>query len=163
VRDFIAAGALDDPADPQTFRRCTLDFSERDTHRPAYLLHEDLLRMRRTVPAFSAQRHGAVDGAVLSAHAFVLRFFGATPEDDRLLVVNLGAELNRASFAEPLTAPPLETEWCVSWSSEDPKYAGSGTRDVWPDGTWSIPPESAIVCAPGPCRRHPGGIRRRTA
>jgi maltooligosyltrehalose trehalohydrolase len=163
VRDVLAAGALDDPADPQTFRRCTLDFSERDRHRPAYLLHEDLLRMRRTVPVFSAQRRGGVDGAVLSAHAFVLRFFGEAPSGDRLLIVNLAAELNRTSFAEPLIAPPLETEWYVSWSSEDPKYGGGGTRDVWPEGTWSIPPESAIVCTPRPCGRHPGGIRRRTA
>jgi hypothetical protein len=62
----------------RTFDRCKLGFAERETNRFTYLLHEDLLRLRREMPAFSSQRRGQVDGAVLSAHAFVLRF-GATP------------------------------------------------------------------------------------
>jgi maltooligosyltrehalose trehalohydrolase len=164
VRDYVSTGALDDPANPDTFERCKLDFAEREANRSMYLLHEDLLRMRRTLPAFSAQRRGRLDGAVLSAHAFVLRFFGEAPADDRLLIVNLGAELNRRSFAEPLIAPPADAQWCLAWSSEDPKYGGSGTRDLWPDGTWSLPPESAVVCGPAPLQRSPcQRVRRRTA
>lgn len=164
VRDYVATGALDDPADQRTFERCKLNFAERETNRPAYLFHQDLLRLRREVPAFRAQRRRQVDGAVLSAQAFVLRFFGETADDDRLLIVNLGAELNRLSFAEPLIAPPAGTDWCLAWSSEDPRYGGFGTRALWPEGTWSIPPESAIVCAPGPRRGQTVScIRRRTA
>jgi maltooligosyltrehalose trehalohydrolase len=163
VRDYLSTGCLDDPASARTFERCRLDFAEREQNRSTYLLHEDLLRLRREVSAFNAQRRGQVDGAVLSAHAFVLRFFGDTPAGDRLLIVNLGAELNRPSFAEPLIAPPFDSEWSVSWSSEHPKYGGSGTRDLWPDGTWSIPPESAIVCTPRPRRWSGSSVRRRTA
>ena len=29
---------------------------------------------------------------------------------------------------EPLAAPPIDREWRVLWSSEDPKYGGWGTR-----------------------------------
>jgi maltooligosyltrehalose trehalohydrolase len=164
VQDFVSRTALDDPALECTFERCKLDFGERETNRADYLLHEDLLRLRRDAPAFSAQRRGGVDGAVLSLHAFVLRFFGATAADDRLLIINLGRELNRPSFPEPLLAPPLNADWCVAWSSENPLYGGCGTRDLWPDATWSIPPEAAIVCEPGPAGGRPtASVRRRTA
>jgi maltooligosyltrehalose trehalohydrolase len=124
VRDYISAGRLDDPAREATFERCKLDFSERETNRAGYQLHEDLLTLRREVPAFNTHRRGQE----LSSHAFVLRFLGDTPADDRLLIVNLGAELNRPSFANPLIAPPVATDWRLEWSSEDPKYGGSGTR-----------------------------------
>jgi maltooligosyltrehalose trehalohydrolase len=164
IRDFIASGCLDDPASERTFERCKLNFAEREAHAPVYRLHEDLLRLRREVSAFNTQQHGLVDGAVLSSHAFLLRFLGDRPADHALLIVNLGAELNRSSFAEPLIAPPVASDWGVVWSSEDPKYGGCGTRNLWPDGQWSIPPESAIVCIPGPLRqRSHTGVRRRTA
>jgi len=127
-------------------------------------IHQDLLQLRRDEPAFKAQRRGHVDGAVLATQAFVLRFFADAPADERLLIVNLGAELNRPSFAEPLLAPPLSFEWQVQWSSGDPKYGGLGTPDLWPDGTWSIAPETAIVCHPASLRpRTRGPVRRRTA
>jgi maltooligosyltrehalose trehalohydrolase len=164
VQDVVAHGVLDDPGQEETFTRCKLDFSERDANRRTYRLHHDLLRLRREVPAFSAQRRGGVDGAVLSSQAFALRFFDDSGSGDRLLVVNLGADLNRPSFAEPLLAPPAGTEWRVAWSSEDPAYGGCGSREVWPDRAWSLPSESAIVCEPAP-RQTPAaaGVRRRTA
>jgi maltooligosyltrehalose trehalohydrolase len=164
VRDFIARSMLDDPGREETFTRCKLDFQEREAHRGWYALHEDLLRLRRSEPAFRAQRRGQVDGAVLGGQAFVLRFFTDAPVDERLLIVNLGPEVNRPSLAEPLVAPPPGFEWHVYWSSSDPKYGGSGTRDLWPDGTWSIPPESATVCRPDLLRlRTAGPVKRRTA
>ena len=164
VRDFIARSTLDDPGNERTFERCKLDFSERETHRTWYRLHCDLLQLRRDEPAFRAQQRGRVDGAVLGDHAFALRFFADAGAGERLLIVNLGQELNRPSFAEPLLAPPADFEWHVQWSSEDPKYGGCGTRDLWPDGTWSLPPESAIVCQPASLRpRTSGPVRRRTA
>ena len=58
VRNYIAARSLDDPASRHTFERCKLDFSERETNRGTYLLHQSLLRLRRDLPAFSAQFEG---------------------------------------------------------------------------------------------------------
>ena len=68
----------------------------------------------------------AVDGAVLSSEAFLLRFFGEQ-RDDRLLLVNLGANLHLDPAPEPLLAPPDGSEWTTLWSSENPKYGGIGT------------------------------------
>jgi maltooligosyltrehalose trehalohydrolase len=155
---------LADPGDPATFERCKLDFGQRHSHAAAYALHVDLLRLRREDAAFRLQQSGAVDGAVLSPHAFALRFFTPDHVDDRVLVVNLGADISRPSFAEPLLAPPSDTDWQCRWSSDDPAYGGAGTRDLWPDGLWEIPGECALVLGPGPCRRRqPLPLVRRTA
>jgi maltooligosyltrehalose trehalohydrolase len=130
--DFVRKSELDDPGDPHTFARCVLDFTERQLHAEAYALHRDLLKMRREDPAFRSQQRQAVDGAVLSSQAFVLRFFTDNHIDDRLLIVNLGRDLTRPSFAEPLVAPPApDLEWTIQWSSEDPTYGGRGTTELW--------------------------------
>jgi maltooligosyltrehalose trehalohydrolase len=151
---FERTGQLDDPADPRTFERCKLDFRERETHAAAYALHRDLLHLRREDDTIRAQAVHGIDGAVLGPSAFALRFFSVDHADDRLLVVNFGADLRRGSFAEPLVAPPFDTDWQLRWSSEDPIYGGRGTPNIWPGGTWCLPGESAILLAPGPKREH---------
>jgi maltooligosyltrehalose trehalohydrolase len=163
IVEFQKRAALDDPGDPQTFDRCKLDFRERHTHADVYALHRDLLRLRREHAAFSAQRPGGLDGCVLSSTALALRFFTDGHADDRLLLVNFGANLDRGSIAEPLLAPPLDRAWDVCWSSEDPKYGGLGAPMMWPE--WFIPGESAIVLRPGPLRPRPPRVTvsRRTA
>jgi maltooligosyltrehalose trehalohydrolase len=164
IADFERRATLDDPGDLLTFERCKLDFRERQAHAPAYALHTDLLRLRRDVAAFGDPRAGCVDGCVLSTSAFALRFFTRDHADDHVLLVNLGADLPRASFAEPLLAPPTGTDWRVLWSSEDPAYGGGGTPDIFPDERWRIPGESALVLSPGPRRPHkPWPGSRRTA
>jgi maltooligosyltrehalose trehalohydrolase len=163
VVDFEARAELDDPASESTFDRCKLDFSERQRHAAAYHLHEDLLSLRRTDPTFSGSGRDGVDGAVLSPSAFALRFFSQGHAEDRVLIVNFGCDVRRPSFAEPLLAPPPDLEWTVVWSSEDPRYGGGGTPDLWPKGRWNIPAECAVVLAPGPTRRPKRPVRRRTA
>ena len=148
-RDAARDGQLADPFDPSTFDRCKLDFRERERHGPAYLLHQDLLRLRREEAAFRRQQ---VDGCVLSPSALALRFFTPDHSDDRVVLVNLGAELCRDSFAEPLLAPPEGSGWTVRWSSQAPEYGGLGTPDLWPQEAWRVPAESTIVLAPGPRR-----------
>ena len=156
LADFAHRGALADPGDPTTFERCRLDLDERARHGAAYALHIDLLRMRREDPAFSLHGSSGIDGAVLSASAFVLRFFTPDHSQDRLLIVNLGTDMRRGSFAEPLIAPPVNADWEVQWCSEDPSYGGNGAPDILPtDGHWLIPGESAVVLAPGACRVWP--------
>ena len=46
---------IPDPAAPETFAACKLDWSERDRHAQIWELHRDLLRLRREDPAFAAQ------------------------------------------------------------------------------------------------------------
>ena len=137
-----------DPGDPANFERCKLDFSERQRHAPIYNLHKDLLKLRREDSVFRLQKHGAVDGAVLSDHALVLRYFSAGG-DDRLLLVNLGADLHLEPAPEPLLAPPQDQSWELQWSSEHPRYGGGGTPPLLDDEeTWRIPGHAAIVMRP---------------
>ncbi len=164
VASYEGAASLDDPGDPRTFARSTLDWQQRDSHGGALALHRDLLRIRREDAAFQPGLRLGVDGAVLSGAAFLLRFFTEGQADDRVLIVNLGRDLKRASFPEPLLAPPGGADWELRWSSEDPKYGGTGTPRLWVDDRWSIPGESAIVLRPGALRERRGpGVRRRTA
>jgi maltooligosyltrehalose trehalohydrolase len=138
---------LPDPADPATFERCKLDFSERESHREMYGLHRDLLRLRREDAVFSAQEPRGLDGAVLSAQAFVLRFFGRETQD-RLLVVNLGSDLSLNPAPEPLLAPPPGKVWRTLWSSEDYRYGGTGTPRLETKDNWCLPGEAAVALAP---------------
>jgi maltooligosyltrehalose trehalohydrolase len=138
-----------DPGDPATFERCKLDHSERNTHRKLYDLHRDLLTLRRREPAFRAQAHHSVDGAVLSQGAFALRFFGGEG-GDRLLIVNLSVDLRLNPAPEPLLAPPADSEWMTLWSSEDPKYGGIGTPPLDGEENWRIPGHAAVVLQPNP-------------
>ncbi len=164
VTDYQQRATLDKPSDPATFERCKLDFTERAKHAGAYALHRDLLQIRRDDEAFRVRRPGGVDGAVLSSSAFLLRYFADGHEGDRLLIVNLGVDLCQKSFAEPLIAPPPNTDWVLRWSSEDPKYGGGGAADPRPRNEWMLSGESALVFAAQPCTTRSGQrIKRRTA
>lgn len=142
-----ARARLPAPQDAETFARCKLDHTERDRNPRVAALHRDLLRLRRDDPVFAAQGAGGLDGAVLAAEAFLLRFFGGQG-DDRLLLVNLGRDLPLEPAPEPLLAPPPQRGWRLLWSSEDPAYGGSGTPQPPPGRPWRVPGRAAIVLAP---------------
>ena len=144
-----ALACLADPAAAETFEQCKLDFGEREHHREIYALHRDLLKLRREDPVFSAQREGSVDGAVLGDEAFVLRFF-ETEGRDRLLLVNLGRDLNLNPAPEPLLAPPEKSLWTLLWSSEDCRYGGSGTPALETQNNWLLPGHAAVAMRPVP-------------
>lgn len=137
-----------DPADAETFRKSRLDFSEVEKHQDVYLLHRDLLRLRREDPVLSRQGEDGLDGAVLSNSAFVLRFFSAGHTADRLLVVNLGVDLSLNPAPEPLLAPPESAEWKILWSTEDPPYGGCGTAPLDTKENWKIPGQAAVLLHP---------------
>jgi len=139
--------SLADPADPATFERCKLDFSERERNLRIYDLHRDLLRVRRDDPVFSAQAPGGVDGAVLAEECFILRYFGKSG-DDRLLVVNLGTDLHLDPAPEPLLAPPVGTAWQTLWSSENTRYGGTGMPRIDSEDNWRIPGHAAVALYP---------------
>jgi maltooligosyltrehalose trehalohydrolase len=136
------------PDDERTFQRCKLDWSEFERNEPCRRLFTDLLAMRARDAAFSPTRPRAVDGAVLAPEAFALRYFMDEPGDERLLVINLGPDLTRGSFAEPLIAPPDGHDWRMAWCSEHPDYGGEGTADVVGPEGWRIGAHSAIVLRP---------------
>ena len=143
---------MPDPSDHRTFERCQLDLNERRADDPTYRLHRDLLGMCRD-PPFNAQEHRAVDGAVLSPDAFVLRWLTGCLSD-RLLIVNLGRDLTMVPAPEPLLGPPEGHEWVIYWSSENPDYQGVGISPLLrEDGGWQIPGHAAVVLAPSAIAR----------
>jgi maltooligosyltrehalose trehalohydrolase len=138
---------LADPSGPDTFQRSKLDFSEREKHPEICALHRDLIKLRRTDANFARQERGNVDGAVLGAHCFVLRFFDSLG-DDRLLMINLGTALALVVAPEPLLAPPGPGRWKTLWSSEAPRYGGPGKVALETRKGWTIPAEAAVALRP---------------
>jgi maltooligosyltrehalose trehalohydrolase len=143
------------PESEKTFRQCILDFSEREKNREIYALHRDLLKLRREHPVFAEPRKRGVDGAVLGLEAFVLRYFAGEAGDsasadnqERLLVVNLGADLNLSPAPEPLLAPPGGFSWKTIFSTESPIYGGGGTPPIESEENWWLPGHAAVVLAP---------------
>jgi maltooligosyltrehalose trehalohydrolase len=147
--------AYDTPDNEATFRKCVLDFCEREKNATIYALHRDLLKLRREDTTFGRPRARGVDGAVLGPEAFVLRFFtddGHSVDmslSERLLVVNLGTDLHLQPASEPLLAPPSGTLWKTLLSTESPCYGGCGAPDVEDaEGNWWLPGHAATVLAP---------------
>lgn len=137
---------LDCPGDPATFEKSKINFEERVKNKPVYDMHRDLIRLRKTDPVFSAQDAGGVDGAVLTHTAFVLRYFSG--DRDRLLLINFGRDVRLEPAPEPLLAPPENKVWKILWSSEDPRYGGSGTAPPETEQGWRIPGQTAVVLYP---------------
>ena len=135
--------ALPSPVEERTFERSKLDLAERDRHAAVYALHRDLLRLRRADPVIQRSATHRPDGAVLAPHAFLLRYWGGA-EGDRILIVNLGCDLDLLPLPEPLLAPPLGHRWTVQWSSESVRYGGQGTPPVRLHSRLHMPGEAAV-------------------
>ena len=88
----------------------------------------------------------------------MLRFF-AQDGDDRLLLVNLGRDLQLDAAPEPLLAPPRGRAG-RRWSSEDPNYGGSGTGAVEREDGWHIPGDAAVVLRRSDSLEHRAGLSR---
>jgi maltooligosyltrehalose trehalohydrolase len=141
-----AQAALPDPSAPETFAGCILDPHERDLASPTVQLHRDLIRLRRAYPGFTDQRADVRRGAVLGAQTFCLRWWHEA--GDRLLLVNLGPTYRQAALPEPLLAPPPQTGWRITWSSEHPRYGGHGTPEPFTRARLHIAARSAVLLEP---------------
>jgi maltooligosyltrehalose trehalohydrolase len=62
--------------------------------------------------------------------------------------VNFGADLPLTPAPEPLLAPPLHMKWHLLWSSEHPRYGGSGIAPLYTDENWQLPGHAAVVLSP---------------
>jgi len=156
---YAAPSARDrfpDPGAPETFASSRLDWRERESpaHARALALHRDLLELRREDPTLRREGEDgvSVDGAALTDDAFVIRFFGVdrAGSEDRLLIVNLGSDLEPTSVAEPLVAPPAGACWRTAWSSDDPRYGGRGVRSASEGHELFLPGDAAVLLVPGP-------------
>jgi maltooligosyltrehalose trehalohydrolase len=140
-----AASPLADPASRDTFNASKLDWTEAETNQQAVALHKDLLRLRREDPIFARQDANILHGAVIGPEALLLRWLDPDG-DDRLIFMNLGRDLDWQPASQPLVAPPAEG-WRILWSSEDPKYGGTGTA-LLDMKRLSVPGHALVVLAP---------------
>jgi len=120
------AGCFVDPCDPRTFLASKVEPFDAGRHAAALALHTDLLKLRRDDEVFSQQENSQIHGAVLAHEALALRFFGADG-NDRLLILNLGRQLEWLPLTEPLLVAPFQRRWKLLWSSECPRYGGTGS------------------------------------
>jgi maltooligosyltrehalose trehalohydrolase len=132
--------SLYDPCDRNTFERSKLKLEERATRGHWLALHRDLLELRREIIAPISPK---LDGAVLGPSSFLLRYFIA--DGDVLLLMNLGGDISESHLPEPLLAAPAGQEWTMAWSSEDPRYGGTGTPPVFSGAGLTLPGRSAIL------------------
>lgn len=144
--------ATDEPAEPdapETFRRCVLDWTEYATNASHLALHRDLLAIRRSDPGIASAARRRVDGSVLGSQSFLVRY-DAGGTHDRLLVVNLGRDVDLTPIAEPLLAPPAGHVWIMQWSSDARAYGGPGPAPLVTHPAWRLSRESAVLLRPGP-------------
>ncbi len=142
-----AEAILPDPAEEATFLRCKLSDEERSQNLAAISLHRDLLRLRKNDSIFSGCERSHLDGEVISEQCFLIRLFGVDG-DDRVLLVNLGRELQVSPRPFPLLVPPAGREWKLIWSSQEFSYGGVGMPELEWDGIFKIPGETTIVLSP---------------
>ena len=135
------------PDDPEAFSLYKLDFSDREKNRELYNLHIDLLKLRRDDSRFRQQKLDGIDGSVLGAMSFVLRYFSEA-NDDRLLLVNLGETQVLHPASEPLLAPPEGCRWETLWTSDSHRYGGGEAGAIATPEQWILPPESTAALRP---------------
>jgi maltooligosyltrehalose trehalohydrolase len=151
--------ALADPADPSTFKRSKLDWSQRETHRQGYELHKDLLALRREDPIFRRQRADQIEAAALETECLALRYFDDIDGEgsDRLVIVNFGRQFCYWPAPSPLLAPPRHRQWELLWTSDQVRYGSSSTPAVETEKGWQIPAEAAVVLRAVELRDAKGG------
>jgi maltooligosyltrehalose trehalohydrolase len=136
--------SLPSPDDPRVFASCKLDFSQREKNRQLYDLHIDLLKLRREDSRFREQSSGGLDGAVVGPASFVLRYF-SKQNDDRLLLVNFGERRVLHPASEPLLSPASGYRWETLWTSDFPRYGGTGELPISSEKQWVLPAESTTA------------------
>ena len=108
-------------------------------------LHRDLIALRRADPVLCGG-YDEIDSTAYGETVILIRFFSR--HGDRLLIVNLGADLTPQIYPHPLLAPPEHKAWQMMWSSEEPDYGGDGTYlPETDDGRRRFPGHAAVLLA----------------
>lgn len=155
LKDPTFAENMPVPAERSTFERSKLNWSELEANAHIATLHKDLLTLRRRFQAGARDKvWSRIDGSVLGPSAFSLRFFADDPEDEKLLLINLGEDLSIASRADPLISPPVDRQWSMVWSSEDMAYGGGGRRPFDLQRRGTLGADTTLLFCPVLAARH---------
>ncbi|HEX6566873.1 MAG TPA: DUF3459 domain-containing protein, partial [Chthoniobacterales bacterium] len=121
---------LPNPGDESTFEQSKLNFDDLRTHESVYLLHKDLIALRRSDPVINGRERYSLDGAIYGPHLLILRYFGLEAGNDRLLLINFDRDQVISPAPIPLLAALPGRSWEIIFSSEDPRYAGQGAPAI---------------------------------
>jgi maltooligosyltrehalose trehalohydrolase len=124
-------GATVDAIGRPAFEACRLDHDFDAEANPHWRMFRDLLGLRRH-DASLGQHAARLAGSTLDDRTLVLRFIGRVAHEDRLMIVNLGPDIDLACAPDPLVAPPELFDWTVLWCSEDRPYGGVGIAGSLP-------------------------------
>jgi maltooligosyltrehalose trehalohydrolase len=124
LRDAYEGATVDAIGRP-AFEACRLDHGFDPEAEPLWRMYRDLTTLRREDAALG-QHSRRLTGSTLDDHTLLLRYIGRAAHEDRLVVVNLGPDVDIACAPDPLVAPPELFEWAVLWCSEDRAYGGVG-------------------------------------
>jgi isoamylase len=122
---------IPDPQDPETFRRSTLRWEERERppHAGVLALYRELLALRRSEPALRERGREFFRAAALGAGALGVRREG--PDGSALLLVAAfrgEARVDTAARAE--TRPPEGRRWEVVLATEEGRFGGEAEGEV---------------------------------
>lgn len=148
--DCDSGAEFPDPCAEETVKRATLQWEAFDAHPHMSAMFRELMHLRRNEPLLWDDGL-KVEGTVLSADAFLLRY-SAPGDQERLLLVNLGADWNQKQLPEPLLGLPLEMRWEQVFSSEAPQYGGHGTPVFEDESGYHLPAHSAVYLKAAPAR-----------
>lgn len=135
---FVDGPLVPHPSSKKAFFASKINQNERKLHKEMYKLHRDLLKIRHKEPIFKKSGRKGIDGAVIGEYGFVLRYFGLSGDQDRLLIVNMGQDRELRPNPQPLLAPPRNYCWNLEWYSENPDYGGEGIPPVVVGQKWVL-------------------------
>ena len=133
------------PTPGDGFELSKLNLDERQTHAKAYAFHRALISLRKSSPLFSLPERDAFEAAVLGDESLVLRWSTPNGTNDKLLVLNLGADVTMTPCSEPLLAPAIGQRWSLLFSSQDSRYGGHGAFASDGTGPWKLQGRCATV------------------
>lgn len=140
---------IPNPSDPLTFTQSKLNLKEREKNLAHYTFYKDLLKLRQKDSVFQKATSTPFDGAVINDDIFLFRYFGK--DEDRLIIVNFGADYVYRPAPEPLLVAGKDLKWELIFSTESPLYDGVGIPP-FQTPQWHIPGHAAIVLKTKPAR-----------
>ena len=152
LADPQAINRMPKPDDEAAFRACHITWTDTVPAVHAWRLHFDLLAIRRNDPVLSlvGTPEVLIASTAPTSSVMVLRY--QRDEDERLILLNLGA-LTTPVMNDPLLAPPAGHHWTLTWCSESVDYGGSGVVESFGDGAWRLQAHCAWLLRNVPAER----------
>lgn len=121
-----------DPQALSTFEASKLKWEELESGEHAQMLafYRDLLALRRDEPLLRQRQHDTFQAARVAEDAIVMRYQATGSAEALLVIVNLKGNLKLTFAEQEVTGPPANRLWRLLLSTDDPRYAGTGSEAI---------------------------------